>query len=134
MGETSEIYSRMNTTDQKLNCIDGKLTVLIDQNARLFRFLNIVGVANLTYFAKAGWSYISDAATLTVTMPAPVAQPTATFELLVTMPATLYTVTWFSGITWLDGTPTLEAGKKYLFAFRTFDSGATWIGNLQRSW
>ena len=44
MGETSEIYKRMNDTDQKLNCIDGKLTVLIDQNSRLFRFLNIVGI------------------------------------------------------------------------------------------
>jgi hypothetical protein len=42
---------------------------------------------------------------------------------------------WTDKLFWFDVTQGLIAiGKTYLFAFRTFDSGAMWVGNLQGSW
>ena len=44
-------------------------------------------------------------------------------------------VTWPSNVTWLNGSVTpLEANYAGLYAFRSFNGGATWIGNLQCTW
>ena len=44
-------------------------------------------------------------------------------------------VTWPSNVTWLNGSVTpLEANYAGLYAFRSFNGGATWIGNLQATW
>lgn len=52
-----------------------------------------------------------------------------TCELWLSCGETAYTVTWPSGLTWLDGEPALEAGKSYRFALRCEPNG-TIIGNL----
>lgn len=42
---------------------------------------------------------------------------------------------WPSTITWLSGSaPKLESGYAGLYAFRSFNGGASWIGNLQYTW
>ena len=42
---------------------------------------------------------------------------------------------WPSTITWLSGSvPKLESGYAGLYAFRSFNGGASWIGNLQCTW
>ena len=35
-------------------------------------------------------------------------------------------MTWFSGIDWVNGEPTLTAGNKYTFMFYTSDGGVSW--------
>ena len=58
-----------------------------------------------------------------------------TFELYVPVVNTVPTITWPLGLTWLNNeVPTFEANTNYLFAFRSFDQGSTWIGNIQCSW
>ena len=57
-----------------------------------------------------------------------------TFELYVNM-ATVYGLNFPSTVKWQDGeSPDLSSTGKYLFAFRTMDAGATWLGNLQGRW
>lgn len=55
-----------------------------------------------------------------------------TFELLITMGATVRTLT-FNNVTWLNGeTPNLSiASQTYLLVFRSFDGGTSWVGNMQ---
>lgn len=56
-----------------------------------------------------------------------------TFELFITL-SSVVTITFPTSVTWLnDETPDLSSANKYLFAFRSFDNGSTWIGNLQGS-
>lgn len=52
-----------------------------------------------------------------------------TCELWLSLGATAYTVTWPAGLVWLDGEPTLEAGKSYRFALRCEPNGKT-IANV----
>lgn len=57
-----------------------------------------------------------------------------TFELYLTITAANLTMTFPSSVSWLNGiAPSTTTAQKYLFAFRSFDNGATWIGNLQGS-
>lgn len=57
-----------------------------------------------------------------------------TFELYLTVTADNLTMTFPSSVSWLNGmAPVITTAQKYLFAFRSFDNGATWIGNLQGS-
>lgn len=57
-----------------------------------------------------------------------------TFELYLTVTADNLTMTFPSSVSWLNGmTPVITTAQKYLFAFRSFDNGKTWIGNLQGS-
>lgn len=55
-----------------------------------------------------------------------------TFELKLTMGSTLRTVN-FSNVTWLNGnTPSMPStNKNYLFVFRSYDGGTSWVGNIQ---
>lgn len=58
-----------------------------------------------------------------------------TFELFVTTTDTVSTLNLPSGIAWINGqTPKLTANTSYLLAFRSFDNGATWLGNIQCHW
>lgn len=58
-----------------------------------------------------------------------------TFELYVPVANTVPTITWPTGVVWLaEETPTFEANTNYLLAFRSFDQGVNWIGNMQCSW
>ena len=58
-----------------------------------------------------------------------------TFELYIPVSSTVPTITWPTGVVWLaEETPTFEANTNYLFAFRSFDQGVNWIGNMQCSW
>jgi len=55
------------------------------------------------------------------------------FEIWIPQPATLRTVTWFSGITWVEGgIPVMEANKTNVFVFRTID-GLNYHGRLYYS-
>lgn len=60
-----------------------------------------------------------------------------TFELLIDMTSAC-TIAWNydqNHLKWNGGTaPLFNAVKKYLLAFRTFDGGVTWIGNLEMEW
>ena len=59
-------------------------------------------------------------------------QNVITFELYLILTADGLTITCPSTVIWLSGeAPDTSKTQKYLFAFRSFDSGATWIGNLQ---
>jgi hypothetical protein len=52
------------------------------------------------------------------------------FELHVTVGTTAYTITWFSGITWISGSaPTITASKTHVFTFRT-TTGSAYQANL----
>ena len=58
-----------------------------------------------------------------------------TFEMY--FPASSYTdnLVWPGNIFWMNGErPTIEVNKNALFAFRSFDGGITWLGNMQCSW
>ena len=60
-----------------------------------------------------------------------------TFELYLDISSTLRSVAFpdLSVLTWQDGEqPDLSETGVYLFAFRTMDGGAHWIGNLQGMW
>ena len=57
---------------------------------------------------------------------------TATFELYLSMPSA-YTVSFPNSVIWLVE-PDLSESGNYLFVFRTFDSGATYLGNLEAKW
>lgn len=58
-----------------------------------------------------------------------------TFELYIPVTSTVPTITWPSTVTWLNNeVPTFEANTNYLLAFRSFDQGVNWIGNMQCSW
>ena len=58
-----------------------------------------------------------------------------TFELYIPVSSTVPTITWPTGVVWVAGeTPTFEANTNYLLAFRSFDQGVNWIGNMQCSW
>ena len=59
-----------------------------------------------------------------------------TFEIIVTMGATEYSITWPSSVThWLEGAaPTLSANSVTFLVFRTIDGGTTWVGNNQGSY
>lgn len=58
-----------------------------------------------------------------------------TFELYIPVSSTVPTITWPTGVVWIAGeTPTFEANMNYLLAFRSFDQGVNWIGNMQCSW
>ena len=58
-----------------------------------------------------------------------------TFELYIPVSSTVPTITWPTGVVWLaEETPTFEANTNYLLAFRSFDQGVNWIGNMQCSW
>ena len=61
-----------------------------------------------------------------------------TFELLLILEGTSdpkMMETTFPNVTWLDGyTPEMSSDGSYLLAFRTFDLGSTWLGNLQGRW
>ena len=56
-----------------------------------------------------------------------------TFELLVVMGATVYTIAFPNTLTWLDTNPPTFAtpSKSYLLAFRSYDNGQSWIGTSQ---
>ena len=58
-----------------------------------------------------------------------------TFELYIPVSSTVPAITWPTGVVWLaEETPTFEANTNYLLAFRSFDQGVNWIGNMQCSW
>lgn len=58
-----------------------------------------------------------------------------TFELYIPASATVGTITWPGSVKWLSGeVPSIEANNNYLLAFRSFDQGVNWIGNLQSYW
>ena len=55
-----------------------------------------------------------------------------TFELFLTLSASSLTMYFPSSVKWLNGiSPTTSNSGKYLYAFRSFDNGSSWIGNLQ---
>ena len=57
-----------------------------------------------------------------------------TFELKFTL-STVSTLTFPSNIVWQDGQiPDFDTVGTYLIVFRTWDSGTTWVGNLQGYW
>lgn len=48
---------------------------------------------------------------------------------------TLSTITFPSSVRWLNNTaPTIDSANYFLFAFRSFDKGSTWVGNIQGWW
>ena len=54
-----------------------------------------------------------------------------TFELRIYMPS-VQTISMPTNVVWLDSaTPDLSSPGTYLFAFRSYDQGVSWIGNLQ---
>lgn len=54
-----------------------------------------------------------------------------TFEFFMTR--TSGTITFPNNITWIEEPDLTETGK-YLFVFKTFDGGTTWLGNLEAKW
>lgn len=58
-----------------------------------------------------------------------------TFELYLPSSTTVGTITWPESVKWLGGeVPSIEANSNYLLAFRSFDQGVNWIGNVQCYW
>lgn len=56
-----------------------------------------------------------------------------TFELLINMADTAYNITFTDNVKWLDKNIIYTDPANYLFVFRTFNQGETWLGNLQGS-
>ena len=55
-----------------------------------------------------------------------------TFELFLTLITDNLSLSFLESISWINNViPSTETAQKYLFAFRTFNAGITWIGNLQ---
>ena len=55
-----------------------------------------------------------------------------TFELFLSLSAANLTLKFPSTVSWLGSTvPSTTTAQKYLFAFRSFNAGQTWLGNLQ---
>lgn len=52
-----------------------------------------------------------------------------TFELILTMPATVYSLTFPASVTWLEEPDFSVANKKYIVVLRTYDQGTTWVSN-----
>lgn len=51
------------------------------------------------------------------------------YTMVVEITHTSGTISWFSGVTWVDGiSPTLSISKTHLFVFTTTDGGSTWRG------
>lgn len=51
------------------------------------------------------------------------------YTMVVEVTHTSGTITWFSGITWVDGiTPVLLTGRTHLFVFTTRNGGTNWRG------
>ena len=61
------------------------------------------------------------------------ANDSATFELLLKMETYVYPVLFGNSIVWLNGEEPYftEPNKSYLFAFRTYDGGNSWVGAYQ---
>lgn len=58
-----------------------------------------------------------------------------TFELYLPTFTAASTITWPTTLKWIgDEVPTIEINNNYLLAFRSFDKGVNWIGNLQCNW
>jgi len=64
--------------------------------------------------------------------------PCVYFNLLVSMPSPVVSLDFTTNntVTWVeDTTPnTSQGGKTYMFAFQSFDGGATWVGSLSTWW
>ncbi len=56
-----------------------------------------------------------------------------TFEVLISMPDVVYSIN-FQNVTWIEENMDISSTGSYLFVFRSFDKGASWIGNLQGNW
>ncbi|MDD4556507.1 MAG: phage tail protein [Alphaproteobacteria bacterium] len=57
-----------------------------------------------------------------------------TFEIFLDI-RTLSTITFPSNVRWLNDTaPAIDSANYFLFAFRSFDKGVTWVGNIQGWW
>lgn len=54
-----------------------------------------------------------------------------TFELLVNMAEKAYKINFGENVKWLDKNIEYSEKGNYLFVFRTFNQGETWLGNLQ---
>lgn len=51
------------------------------------------------------------------------------YTMVVEITHTSGSITWFSGVTWVDGvSPTLLTGKTHLFVFTTTNGGTAWRG------
>ena len=63
------------------------------------------------------------------------ASDAATFELLIKMGAQIRQVLFGGNVTWLNGEEPYfnAANRSYLFAFRTYDGGNSWVGAYQGS-
>lgn len=57
-----------------------------------------------------------------------------TFELFVSMSETSYSIVFPSSVHWLEENIDYSDVGNYLFVFRSFDGGSTWLGNLQGVW
>ena len=95
------------------------LSIILDRNKAMYK-KSVGGDVTLAF----------DASNLTVA-----ANEVMTFELLIEMGATAYTVTFPNTVTWLEGSaPTMTTvSKSYLMAFRSYDGGTSWIGSYQGS-
>jgi len=88
------------------------------------------GVAIYKHTPSAATTYSFSTSNLSLT-----SSVAYTFELLVIMTSTAYTLTFPASLTWQDGSaPDLSATGTYYFAFRTVNAGTNWIGNLQGKW
>ena len=80
---------------------------------------------------------VSSAVTLNIALPENYtsALGVVTFELYIDM-TTASSVLWSDTLTikWNNSQPVFNEVKKYLLSFRSFDNGATWIGNLEMEW
>ena len=55
-----------------------------------------------------------------------------TFELFLNLISDNLSLSFLESISWINNViPSTDTAQKYLFAFRTFNAGITWIGNLQ---
>lgn len=84
-----------------------------------------------SYTVTGDVTFTFDASSLAGNVPGKI----ITFELYIPASATVGTITWPESVKWLGGeVPLIEADSNYLLAFRSFDQGVNWIGNIQCYW
>lgn len=95
--------------------------IMLYNNASIYKLNNITSSMSIIFNSSALNKNYSDRV--------------ITFELYIPVSSTVPTITWPTGVVWLaEETPTFEANTNYLLAFRSFDQGVNWIGNMQCSW
>ena len=119
----SAVYSAINHTHNQflVNAIDtvSGSSIILDRNKAMYK-----------KSIAANTTLIFDDSNLTIE-----SNEVMTFELVIVMGATVYTVTFPNNVTWLEGNaPVMTTlNKSYICTFRSYDGGTNWIGCYQGS-